>query len=181
MPCVDWDAIRGKSSLDPNAYKPKISDFTSAEELYEYMEKQKKESGPRMATEFNIDHPPLKALPFIEFPKMMYRTPANRTQPDITLIANNEEDEHAAKGNGYIEKPHAPELRCESGKEYAGHELRCEWHVGHVDEGKKHRNGNRVWTDELLDMDSGSIVSGAEAGHEVEHTRRGPGRPRQQQ
>ena len=166
MPQLDWDAIRGKANLDPNKVNRPLSDFWTVDEVMAYIDEQKKSVGPRLSTEFNIDHPPVKFLPYQEFPKMLYRHPQNRTLPDVTLIVNNAQEQKQAQGNGFTDKPHAHEPQCQSVKEYADQELRCEWHEGHYP-GTKHRSGRRIWTDDLVDIEQKPAAQSANTNNAV--------------
>jgi len=61
---------------------------------------------------FDMHAPPLKNIPHMEFPKMLYLWPKDKTLPPTskTAIAANEKEEKALLKKGYRTQPHVQEF-----------------------------------------------------------------------
>lgn len=64
---------------------------------------------------FNISTPPLKNIPHMDFPKMMYLWPKDKklAPTSKTTIAQNAKEEKALLAKGYHDKPHKQEFEEE--------------------------------------------------------------------
>lgn len=56
----------------------------------------------------DIAKPPVKQIPFAEYPKAIYLHPKDKSKDHRSIVVNNKEEEDAARGKGYRLQPHVP-------------------------------------------------------------------------
>ena len=62
----------------------------------------------------DIAKPPMKSIPFAEFPKMLFKHPADKTKEHTTKIVNSKDEQEKAIKAGYQLKAHVPHSSEES-------------------------------------------------------------------
>lgn len=57
----------------------------------------------------DINRPPLKQIPYIAFPKMVYLHPVDKTKEHRTKVVQNDDELQAALAQGWRKQPHVPQ------------------------------------------------------------------------
>lgn len=61
------------------------------------------------ATSMDLSKPPVKEIGYLEYPRMVYKHPKDKTQEHRTHIVNSKAEFEAAMDQGYLKSPHIPE------------------------------------------------------------------------
>lgn len=74
---------------------------------------QEKLDSPNLKV-LDIAQPPMKSIPHIEYPKMVYLHPKDKSKEHRTKVVNSREEEESALASGYRKQAHVPAVPVEA-------------------------------------------------------------------